>query len=59
MKHLARKIIKTYEKENNQILKNIPDEPEYKEIEAKAYILVSESVYRIDESEFSYNKNKK
>jgi len=33
MKHLARKIIKTYEKENNQILKNIPDEPEYKEIE--------------------------
>jgi len=27
------------------------------EIEAKEYILVSESVYRIDESEFSYNKD--
>jgi len=33
MKHLARKIIKMYEKENNEILENIPDEPEYKEIE--------------------------
>ena len=28
-----------------------------KEIEAKAYIPVSESVYRIDESKFSYNKD--
>ena len=40
MKHLARKIIKTYTEETNQNLKDIPDEPEYKEIvdhkEAKA-----------------------
>ena len=28
-----------------------------KEINAKAYIPVSESVYRIDESEFTYNKD--
>ena len=33
MKHLARKIIKTYEKENNQVLEEIPEVPKYKEIE--------------------------
>lgn len=33
MKHLARKIIKTYEKENNQILEDIPEVPDYQEIE--------------------------
>ena len=33
MKHLARKIIKTYEKENNQVLEGIPEVPKYKEIE--------------------------
>jgi IS5 family transposase len=33
MKHLARKIIKTYEKENNKILENLPEVPNYKEIE--------------------------
>jgi len=32
MKHLARKIIKTYE-ENNGVLENIPEVPNYKEIE--------------------------
>ena len=33
MKHLARKIIKTYEEETNQALENLPELPEYKEIE--------------------------
>lgn len=33
MKHLAGKIIKTYEKESGQTLEDIPKEPEYKEIE--------------------------
>jgi len=32
MKHLARKIIKTYGKETGQNLEDIPDEPEYQEI---------------------------
>jgi len=40
MKHLARKIIKTYVEETGQNLKDIPEEPEYQEIadykEAKA-----------------------
>lgn len=33
MKHLARKIIKIYEKENNEVLGNLPEVPNYKEIE--------------------------
>ena len=33
MKHLARKIIKTYEEETNQILEDLPEVPEYQEIE--------------------------
>ena len=33
MKHLARKIIKEYEKENNKNLEELPEEPKYKEIE--------------------------
>lgn len=33
MKHLARKIIKTYEEENNKTLENLPEVPNYKEIE--------------------------
>lgn len=33
MKHLARKIIKTYEEENNEVLENCPEVPNYKEIE--------------------------
>lgn len=33
MKHLARKIIKTYENENNEVLENLPEVPNYKEIE--------------------------
>lgn len=33
MKHLARKIIKEYENENNNKLEEMPEEPKYKEIE--------------------------
>lgn len=33
MKHIARKIIKTYEEENNESLENCPEVPNYKEIE--------------------------
>ena len=33
MKHLARKIIKTYEEETNQVLEDLPEVPEYQEIE--------------------------
>lgn len=33
MKHLARKIIKEYENENNKNLEELPEEPKYKEIE--------------------------
>lgn len=33
MKHMARKIIKTYEKESGTILGNLPEVPKYKEIE--------------------------
>lgn len=33
MKHLARNIIKTYEEETNQILEDLPEVPEYQEIE--------------------------
>jgi transposase len=33
MKHLARKIIKTYEEETGQLLKDVPEAPDYKEIE--------------------------
>lgn len=33
MKHLARKIIKTYEAENSEALENLPEVPDYKEIE--------------------------
>lgn len=33
MAHLARKIIKTYEKETGENLEDIPEEPEYKDIE--------------------------
>lgn len=33
MKHLARKIIKAYEEENNEILEDFPEVPNYKEIE--------------------------
>lgn len=32
MKHLARKIIKEYENENNKSLEELPEEPKYKEI---------------------------
>ncbi|MGD9679468.1 MAG: IS1182 family transposase [Vulcanibacillus sp.] len=32
MKHLARRIIKTYVKETGENIKNLPEEPEYKEI---------------------------
>lgn len=32
MKHLARKIIKTYTEETGKNLENIPKEPEYTEI---------------------------
>lgn len=33
MKHLAKKIIKAYEEENNEALENLPEVPNYKEIE--------------------------
>ena len=33
MKHLARKIIKTYQVETNEVLEDLPEVPEYQEIE--------------------------
>jgi transposase len=33
MKHLAKKIIKTYEEEANEVLEDLPEVPEYQEIE--------------------------
>jgi transposase len=65
MKHLAKKIIKTYEEENNEILENLPDVPNYKEIEdhkeakkvMKEYL--ETVIDKVEENKEVINKNSK
>lgn len=65
MKHLARKIIKTYEEENNEILENLPNVPNYKEIEdhkeakkvMKEYL--ETIIDKVEENKEVINKNSK